>query len=545
MIFFRSLRGQAVALLAFVTVLFLPFIGRAYFVDDYYFVTMARGILEHPTRPYDFRSDDAGKDNIAWERGQPPRMVNPPLFHYYLAAVMHICGDDRSWVLRLSMLPFAWVSVLSMFILGRHFVRDSFGATALFAVTPVFWLTSYSLLIDSMLIAWLLAALVVFFRACEKKSIAWSLLSGVLMGAAILTKYFGVIVIALAFLWLVLDADRRRWWGAYASFPVCLSLLAAWSIWNIQTYGETHLLASMARGVKADQSLIFYLNKIISVASFLGGGSVFLLAGFPLLWKQSRVVFAGLLAVLAGFVWLFQSAAGGFSVSISVQLGLWIGATFAFVALLILKPLHDHRWFLTGWVLLGLLELIVVMPWVAGRYMLCILPALCWLVWGELETRAWHGFRKGILATTGVIGLLVAWGDQSQANTIYTLASQVESRLPVSAASRRYYLGDTFSGFRAYLQDMKWEAAFPDQSFQKGDVLLFARYRLSAWWRLPDSAYWERVGSIVFQNSCPVRVMSIPSSAGWYASVWGALPYVFVREPLEDYRLLRLGQGQS
>src|SRR5207302_8246577 len=71
----------------------LPFVHRAYFVDDYYFVTMAKGILANPGRPYDFKSDDAGIGNVGWKRGQRPRMVNPPLFHYCLAGVMLLFGD--------------------------------------------------------------------------------------------------------------------------------------------------------------------------------------------------------------------------------------------------------------------------------------------------------------------------------------------------------------------------------------------------------------------------------------------------------------------
>src|SRR5260221_6946621 len=83
----------------------LPFIQRAYFVDDYYFVTMAKGILQNPWRPYDFKSDDAGIGNVAWERGQRPRMVNPPLFHYFLAGVMTVWGD-APWKLRTASLVF-------------------------------------------------------------------------------------------------------------------------------------------------------------------------------------------------------------------------------------------------------------------------------------------------------------------------------------------------------------------------------------------------------------------------------------------------------
>jgi hypothetical protein len=73
-------------------VLGAPFVGRAFFVDDNYQMLMARGILDHPLRPYDFKADDNGRDNAGWERGQPPRMVNPPLHHYILGLFSKI-GD--------------------------------------------------------------------------------------------------------------------------------------------------------------------------------------------------------------------------------------------------------------------------------------------------------------------------------------------------------------------------------------------------------------------------------------------------------------------
>ena len=63
--------AKAVGLLALIVLATaLPFVRRAYFVDDYYFVTMAKGILRSPWRPYDFKSDDAGIGNVAWEPGQ-------------------------------------------------------------------------------------------------------------------------------------------------------------------------------------------------------------------------------------------------------------------------------------------------------------------------------------------------------------------------------------------------------------------------------------------------------------------------------------------
>jgi len=53
----------------------LPFIHAHTFVDDYYFVTMAKGISKPHAALY-FKSDDAGIRDVAWVRGMRPRMVN-------------------------------------------------------------------------------------------------------------------------------------------------------------------------------------------------------------------------------------------------------------------------------------------------------------------------------------------------------------------------------------------------------------------------------------------------------------------------------------
>src|SRR5690348_6194670 len=182
----RTSDGRSLALLILVVLATsLPFVRRAYFVDDYYFVLMAKGILQHPWRPYDFKSDDAGIGNVGWERGQKPRMVNPPLFHYYLAGVIALVGD-APWKLRTASLVFSFIAVFCMYFMGKRFVRDPLAAALLMALCPAYWLTSYSLLIDSALVAILLASLLAFMIGEEKRSLSWICLSGTLMGLTML-----------------------------------------------------------------------------------------------------------------------------------------------------------------------------------------------------------------------------------------------------------------------------------------------------------------------------------------------------------------------
>jgi len=124
-----------------------PFVGRAFFVDDQYHMTMAQGLLEHPTRPYDFVVDDAGPNNRGWEQGQPPRMVNPP-GHHYILAVLWTLGGERLWVVRLGMLFLAAGCVFFLIRLSQQFYVPPWPSVLWILLTPVFLLSFHTLMID-------------------------------------------------------------------------------------------------------------------------------------------------------------------------------------------------------------------------------------------------------------------------------------------------------------------------------------------------------------------------------------------------------------
>jgi len=534
-------------LLGVVLLTALPFVHRAYFVDDHYFVTIARGILEHPLRPYDFRSDDAGLNVSGWERGEKPRMVNPLLFHYYLAGVIWVWGD-QSWKLRTSSLVFSVLAVWAMFFLGKRFVRDPLYPALLMAVTPAYWLTSYSLLIDTALLAFLLMSLLAFVKGLEQRSMAWILLAGLLMGCTMLTKYFGAIVFPLAALWQLIHPDYRRWKPGYAAFIIAGVVLVLWSVWNIWGYGQAHLLASFARGVKIDEAGIFYLYKVLSVGSFLAGGTVFMIAGFPLLWRRSRLISVAVCLAMSVLAVLFASRAGGFTVNQSLQFVFWLGASGSFLIWLFLQQGSEHQrssFYLLFWVGIALAELIVVMPWTAGRYLLCLLPALCWLFDRALEQERLGRWKKYLLGMTAVVALCVAHGDYVQANAIESLARRLQVERPhlerlAPPPARWFYLADSFDGSESYLASLGWQNVFPSQTFTKGDLFLRAHYRKSSWWRMERMDRFQRVSSWEYQSWNPLRVMDVPGSAGWYASCWGALPFTVRLRPLERFELYQV-----
>jgi 4-amino-4-deoxy-L-arabinose transferase-like glycosyltransferase len=537
--------AKALGLLALIVLATgLPFVHRPYFVDDYYFVTMAKGILQNPWRPYDFKSDDAGIGNVGWERGQRPRMVNPPLFHYYLAGVIGLFGD-APWKLRASSLLFSLVAVIAMYFQGKRWCPDSLTATLLMALCPAYWLTSYSLLIDSALVAFLLASLWAFVIGQERRSMAWVLVSGLLMGLTMSVKYFGVIVVLIALSWQLVDSERRKWLSGYLAYGAFALVQLAWALWNIATYGRSHFLAALPRGMESP-SLIAWAQKALVVAGFLGGGLIFILVAPLFLWRLSRAWVVVLAILFAGLAALLASKAGGFAPDQAILLTFFIigAAAFLVVTGRTIDLTNRNQVFLGLWAALGLLELVIVMPWTAGRYFLCVLPAIAWIFVLQLEKFGSPVLRRSVLGVTALAGLALAHADYVQANTIVRLADSLRRRaaefqvMAPKPHSHWYYLADTFDGSQPYLEPLGWQNVLPHQKFQKGDLFLRAYYRKSSWWNVGEEMRQFRpVARLEVRSWNPLRVMDVPASAGFYASCWGALPWAITNHPLERFEL--------
>src|SRR4051812_3745748 len=120
----------------------------------------------------------------------------------------------------------------------------------------------------------MLLGLLTFVLAHERQSVGWVLVSGVLMGLAMLVKYFGVLGICLGLAWQLLDKNRRDWKPGYLAFVVFGLVQLLWAYWNFNTYGASHFLAALPRGMDAP-SLIAWAQKAIVLGSFLGGGTFF------------------------------------------------------------------------------------------------------------------------------------------------------------------------------------------------------------------------------------------------------------------------------
>jgi hypothetical protein len=535
----------------------LPFLGRAYFVDDHYHLQMAEGLLRHPARPYDFLADDDGVANAGWERGKPPRMVNPPLHHYLMSVLLKVSGDPflgpspenpaagrRIWVVRLGMAAFSALSVLFIGLLARRFLVPPGPAMALAALTPAFWLSSYALLIDSTMLVFFLGGLVSWVEGVKGRRPGLLVLSGVLMGATILTKYTGAFVVFLALLYWLLegDAEGRRNPRQLAALLLPVVAVALWSWWNTVTYGAPHLSESSKRVMQS-----FAWSHVLTFLTFLGGVFIFPLGAWGWASRRSPRFFlaAGTVASISGAV--LATPWGGFSLFQGYLMSFLVfgGTLFlAEISLIISRGGRKTDFFLLAWLLLGTAQMICVMQWVAARYYLTILPPAVLLFLRALQEDTRHfprAFSRRSALWGGALFLAAAAmsrADFSQAGTSRLIALDTARDGWVASGRACYYLGDSFSS--SHLRYAGWRPAFQDTPLKPGDLVLHQEVVMPRWWFRVGANHFRLVKTYDYPSRFPVRVMDNRGAAGFYASAWGALPFTFSRGPLERFLLLEV-----
>src|ERR1043166_8185327 len=82
-----------------IALLLLPFINKAFHIDDTLLLVMARRVQSHPFDPYGMNYNWHGTPQSMWFDLQ-----NPPLTSYLQAAVTALAGGQVEWVLHLAFL---------------------------------------------------------------------------------------------------------------------------------------------------------------------------------------------------------------------------------------------------------------------------------------------------------------------------------------------------------------------------------------------------------------------------------------------------------
>jgi hypothetical protein len=520
----------------------LPFVGKAFHIDDPLFIWCARHIQSDPFNFYGF--------NLNWIGREAPMAAvtqNPPLAAYYLALVGSLLGWSEIALHAGFLLP-ALALVLGTYCLGRNFCSQPLWAALATVAAPVFLLSSTSVMCDTMMMAFWVWSVFFWMEGFKTGNPAKLGVAALLIAACSLTKYFGISLIPLLLTYSWLERRRIGRWLAWLCLPVFALVFYQWLTHRL--YGRGLLLNAVAYATQLRVGGELP-SKLLAGLAFAGGGLVILLTAAPLLWDRKKLAAGVFMAVMVGLLVSTMDKVGAFPVIDAgkvkwlfvIQISLWVtaGTSLAFlVAADWLRQKTPASALLGLWVA-GTFVFACAVNWtVSGRNILPMLPAVSLLLIRRLEARdffrEWRSTRLllGPLGVSLLIALLVARADYRLAESARTAASFMTQKLGVTPNAIWF---EGHWGFQYYMEKLGAKALDRHDLHLSSNEVIVVPTRNSYLFPLPEDQVEPR-SEHEFAASKWLAIMS--AGAGYYSDGWGPLPYVFCSAPAEQYVVFRV-----
>ena len=523
---------QPAMLLAVATVLaLLPYLGKPFHIDDPLFMWVAQHIQSHPLDPYGFNVNWYGFDQPLWDITK-----NPPFACYYLA----LFGGAFGWsekVLHAALLLPAVAAVAGTHRLANHFCKRPLFAALCALFTPVFLVSSTTIMCDVMMLAFWVWAVVFWVEGTERKRPGFFAVAALFISLAALTKYFGACVIPLVAAWSIARKQPMKEWLGWLAIPI--AALVAYQMATRSLYGHG-LLADAGKYAAAvhQPSIVSNLKLVLTALIFTGGCLAMITFFAPFLWAR-RELLIGAAASLAVAAILFFTIRRTFQVQPGAgqiaQILLWATGGISVLALTV-ADLYRRRdadsLLLACWVL-GTFVFTAFFNWsINGRSLLPMTIPAAILVARRIELRAAAGtkFSTPVLFGPGLLGAFLAiWvtvADYSFAVAPQTIARVVHSAY--GADSHRLWFQGHW-GFQYYLQKYG-DTPLDLQHLQltQGDYIAMPSANSNVY---PLKERVAELKTFVVPVHGWLSTMNGEAGAGFYASAWGPLPFAFGRIP--------------
>ncbi|MBW2293071.1 MAG: glycosyltransferase family 39 protein [Deltaproteobacteria bacterium] len=516
------------------TAVLLPFMTKAFHIDDPLFLWTAEQITVSPADFYGF--------DVNWYGVIEPMHAinkNPPLVGYYLAAVAAIGGWSEI-TLHLAMSIPAVALVIGIAVLARRFSPNPAIAAAVALVTPAFAVSANSLMSDVTMSALWCWALIFFLRGFESNRWADFCVAGLLMGLCALTKYFGLALLPLSLLYAVTRVRGPGRW--VVTIALATAVVAGFDFYTHARYGLHPLFDVVGYATKSDLPYSLPLAKRAATGLFfLGGCTLGTMFFAPWLWTLrtlAGLVFASGL-VAAACVRVFEDPGLGFDLHLQQAIFAMAGLhVFALAGRDLMRERSPESLLLVVW-LVGVFVFAAFTNWTTnGRSILPAIPAIGILVARAMANRG--AMRRivviPILASSAALAFSIAAADAQLANSARTAARTLvdQSR---NGPGALYFQGSW--GFQRYMEQAGVSKLVLGQTvLEPGDRIVVPGNNTNLV-RLPAGRV-KRVSLETFPKSPWISILSRPRSAGFYASVWGSLPFSFGATKDESYAVYEM-----
>ncbi len=560
-------RIGAILVLLVTLVALLPFLSKAYTIDDTLFLWLAQHIQSSPLDFFGF--------DVNWY-GTPMRMhevtKNPPLVGYLIAATAWLHDYQELRLHAVFLLP-ALAAALGTWSLARRLCAHPLEAALVGILTPVFLVSATSVMSDISMLALWCWSLRLWLAGMDAERQRPLLASALLLALAGLTKYFAIALLPLLF------ADgliRRRRLGRWA-LPLLIPLVVfvAYDLGTQAAYGRGMITDAASYATEFDEARPGFGARALVGLGFAGGCLVPALLLAPLLWRRRALVAGALLFVgLLAAHWSTESVAGVLTEStqaLLVQRMLMIVGGVSVLALAAAElrraPTDPDRWLLALWIL-GTFAFASFVNWVNnGRSNLPMAPALGILIVrqiahlratsaAEREASRRAGASESASMPTPDLGLLrpgalalvvpaallawsVAFGDARWANVVRSHARQV-CELFGAGPGRLLYEGHW--GFQYYMDALGAVAVDTStEIFEPGDRLALPSNNVDVWPPPGNPQLIAGLDRIQTELSAwTPHTLNRPLRISFYASNLGALPFGFAASPPETVVVIRI-----
>jgi len=186
-----------------------------------------------------------------WNYAKHPALSyydHPPMVAWLIGLGTYCFGDTELGV-RFLHLTLYFGSAFLMFLTAHAWFgrRTAFWAALIFAATPFYMATGFIASPDGPLVFFWLLSLFTLSKALQEKKTLWWLLSGLALGAAMLSKYPAVILVPSFFLFLIFSPTHRHWLRKpqpWITGCIALIVFSPVVIWNAQHEWASFLFQS-------------------------------------------------------------------------------------------------------------------------------------------------------------------------------------------------------------------------------------------------------------------------------------------------------------
>lgn len=523
--------------------LLLPFIAKAYHIDDPMYLWGAEQILKHPFDFYGF--------NVNWSlagAAMADATKNPPGISYFIAlASLPLVGLYFEAGMHFFFLFPALALTAGTYCLAQRFCSRPLEAALAMAVAPVFVVSATNVMADVLMLAFYVWAIESWLRGIEEENRRWLIAAGVFAALSFFTKFYGITLLPLLAVHGFMLKRKAGAWLLPLLIPVAALLVL--EIWTFSLYDKGLFFGSAgfatARSGDTDYGLFTVLTTGLC---FMGGSIACLFFYTPYLWsKRGLIVPAAIFLVcLIGFSLTDQfgkltlsTEEDGRNWMLSFQAAIFAAAGLQ-IALIAGLDVWRHRDALSVMLALWIFGTFVWATYVnwhlSARVVFPMVMPVCIVMVRRLE----HAeglkplFTRGRLvplALSACVALLLARADYAWAGSQREMAAKYRAEVGHKTET---VLFQGHWGWQWYMELHGFKIFHPTGMMVPVQHTMIVPENAHATVHPQrETVVGLRIDEI--QGQSMAATMSKPLGAGFYSDVWGPLPYAFGPVPIERY----------